>query len=190
MFDGSFEHYLFTQNVPICITSETPMGFPIKDRIDTQRAIMNSFMTYVRGDVEADWVGGLLGPREAAEEPLAFKKGDAWGYCVSFDLHDCDPALIRDPLIIDHYVEKLCMEIGSTPYGKPLIKRFGTKDKEGYSFVQLVTTSSITGHFSEDTNKAFIDIFFCDIYDPQKAVDFSKDFFKARSVDARLTTRA
>lgn len=51
---------------------------------------------------------------------------------------------------------------------------------EGCSAMQFIKTSSITIHFDEEKNRAFIDIFSCKKFNPKKAEKFSKKFFRAK----------
>ena len=51
--------------------------------------------------------------------------------------------------------------------------------------VQLIETSLISGHFANDTNSAYLDIFSCKGYDPAVVEEFSK--ISARAV--RRTVR-
>jgi hypothetical protein len=57
---------------------------------------------------------------------------------------------------------------------------FGEGRVAGYSMVQLIETSLISGHFANDTNSAYLDIFSCKGYDPAVVEEFSKAFFGAR----------
>ena len=54
---------------------------------------------------------------------------------------------------------------------------FGSGDKKGYPLLQLIETSNITAHFSEDTNAAYIDIFSCKEFDVERVAEFTKEFF-------------
>ena len=76
-------------------------------------------------------------------------------------------------------------------YGKPLIPYFGEKEEftKGFSLVQLIETSSITGHFSDYWKTAYINIFSCKKYDKEKAKKFTKDFFKAKRLKTKSLTR-
>jgi S-adenosylmethionine/arginine decarboxylase-like enzyme len=65
-------------------------------------------------------------------------------------------------------------------FGEPVVVRFGEDPKvSGYSLAQLIETSLISGHFAETDNSVYIDIFSCKYYDQEKAVEFTKNFFKA-----------
>jgi S-adenosylmethionine/arginine decarboxylase-like enzyme len=126
----------------------------------------------------------------AESKKLKFDRKDAWGYLASIDLIDCDPDKVRDKKTIEKYIKDLSEVIKCHLYGPPTIARIGEgKRLYGWSFTQLVTTSSITGHFIESNNTIYIDIFFCNYFDPDVAAKFTKDYFKARAMDVHLLTR-
>jgi S-adenosylmethionine/arginine decarboxylase-like enzyme len=50
----------------------------------------------------------------------------------------------------------------------------------GYSMIQLIETSLISGHFANESNAAYLDIFSCKNYDPAIVEEFSKVFFGAQ----------
>jgi len=114
-----------------------------------------------------------------------------FGQELILDLYDCDPQLIRSKKAILEYKDKLCELIKMKKYGKPFCQRFALDNPQaaGYSLVQLIETSSITAHFSELWNRAFINIFSCKTFDADKATEFSKKFFKAEKVKNRVLIR-
>ncbi len=103
-----------------------------------------------------------------------------WGISAMIDLHKCDPNLIREPEIIRKFTIGLCGIIDMKREGEPIIKRFGKGKMEGYSMMQFIFSSSITVHFDEINNRAFIDIFSCKAFDVQKAAEFCYHYFKAK----------
>jgi S-adenosylmethionine/arginine decarboxylase-like enzyme len=123
-------------------------------------------------------------------EKYTFDRRDAWGYLCSIDITDCDPAKVRAQDSILTYNRDLCKLIKCHPYGEPTIARIGDGPQLfGWSYTQLVTTSSITGHFIESNNSAYIDIFFCRYFDPDEAVKFTVDYFNAKNVIVHTLTR-
>ena len=116
-------------------------------------------------------------------------EGKAWGLSTSIDLQDCRPASIRDRATIEAYVVALCELIGMKRYGACQIVHFGEGRVAGYSMIQLIETSLISGHFANDTNRAYLDIFSCKGYDPKIVAEFSKKFFGARSSTISVTLR-
>ena len=115
--------------------------------------------------------------------------GKAWGLCTAVDLHDCNPELIRDAEYIKRYVVELCELIGMKRYGECQVVNFGEGRVSGYSMVQLISTSLISGHFANETNHAYLDIFSCKGYDPAVVESFSKEFFGASRSVATATLR-
>jgi S-adenosylmethionine/arginine decarboxylase-like enzyme len=118
-----------------------------------------------------------------------YKKENCWGISASIDLYGCDPMMIKTPSEIKRFVIELCDEIKMTRHGDTLIDRFGSGDLEGYSFLQFIETSSITAHFDEPENRAFIDIFSCKFYDPEITATFCKNFFKADKYQMNILIR-
>ena len=115
--------------------------------------------------------------------------GKAWGLCTAVDLQDCNPDLIRNAEYIKRYVVELCELIGMKRFGECQVVNFGEGRVAGYSMVQLISTSLISGHFANDTNNASLDIFSCKGYDPAVVESFSKEFFGARRSSSTATLR-
>jgi len=105
----------------------------------------------------------------------------AWGYSLAMDLKQCDPAIIRSKEKIQDYVIQLCKLIDMKRFGDCQIVHFGEGNKEGYTMLQLIETSNICGHFANDINSAFIDLFSCKEFDIKAVTDFTVDFFNANS---------
>ena len=113
-----------------------------------------------------------------------------WGFLTSLDLYHCAGDVIRDENKIKEYVVQLCDLIHMKRFGECQITHFGQDARvAGYSMVQLIETSLISGHFANATNNAYIDIFSCGPYDPEKAANFTKEFFKAESISVNVLKR-
>ena len=88
------------------------------------------------------------------------------------------------------FVAELCELIQMRAYGETLVVHFGEEERvAGYSMVQLIETSLISGHFANLTNAAYIDIFSCKPYDPRRATRFTKEYFRAESIQVHVTNR-
>ena len=111
-----------------------------------------------------------------------------WGFSTSLDLKKCNNK-IRNENDIKDYVIQLCNLIEMKRFGECKIIHFGTGNKSGYSMVQLIETSNITGHFCDDNNSAYLDIFSCKPYDEKEMANFSKTFFEAESFVSKTTYR-
>ncbi len=135
----------------------------------------------------------ILPSTSSAVVPIALQEmvgeGKAWGLCTSIDLQDCDPELIRNADCIRQYVVELCELIDMKRFGECQVVNFGSGRVAGYSMAQLISTSLISGHFANDTNHAYLDVFSCKGYDPAVVETFSKKFFGARRSAATVTLR-
>jgi S-adenosylmethionine/arginine decarboxylase-like enzyme len=114
-----------------------------------------------------------------------------FGWELIIDLYDCDPVSISSEEKIREFAGRLCKILDMKPYGDPMTPYFGENKAhtKGYSLVQFIETSSITGHFSEFTKAAYINIFSCKAFDPEKAEAFTKSFFKAKRISSRYIVR-
>ena len=122
---------------------------------------------------------------------LEYKKTKAWGIASSIDLHGCNPDLIRDSKKIKNFVIQLCELIDMRRFGECVVVNFGENEEvAGYSMMQLIETSLISGHFANKTNRVFLDIFSCKYYSPKVVADFAKEFFKARDYTLNYTLRS
>ena len=128
-----------------------------------------------------------LFPADMGEDLVG--EGKAWGLSTSVDLQDCHPETIQDRKHIEAYVIALCDLIGMKRYGECQIVHFGEGRVAGYSMIQLIETSLISGHFANDTNRAYLDIFSCKGYDPKIVEAFSKKFFGAQTSASSMTFR-
>ena len=119
-----------------------------------------------------------------------FNKVSAWGLHTTMDLKECNPATIRNPKMIEEYVIQLCNLIDMKRFGDPQIIHFGDDERvSGYSLTQLIETSLVSGHFANASNAAYLDVFSCKLYDPNNVLEFSKDFFDAKSYNIRVIYR-
>ena len=112
----------------------------------------------------------------------------AWGKLAVIDLCRCNEK-IKDKKEIKDFVDGLCKVIEMKKVGPTKVKKFGKGKLKGYSAFQFIETSSISCHFDETQNRAFIDIFSCKDFDPQKAIDFSKRYFAAKEAQLKLLIR-
>jgi S-adenosylmethionine decarboxylase len=119
-----------------------------------------------------------------------FIREDAWGILTSVDVHSCDPALIRDAEHVKQFAVDLCDYIDMKRFGETVVVDFGEDERvAGFSLVQLIETSLISGHFANQSNHAYIDIFSCKYYEPAEAAQFTKNYFKGCDVTMTVTLR-
>lgn len=119
-----------------------------------------------------------------------FDSENGWGLLTSLDIHDCDPQVIRDGEAIKRFAVELCDHIEMRRFGDAVVVDFGEDERvAGFSLVQLIETSLVSGHFANLTNNAYIDIFSCKYYEPHAAADFCMRFFKGRNYTMNVVVR-
>ncbi|MBU2102049.1 MAG: S-adenosylmethionine decarboxylase [Candidatus Omnitrophota bacterium] len=119
------------------------------------------------------------------------KEKVVFGFELVMDLSECDITVMSSKKKLAEYVDKLCTLIDMKKYGKVLLPYFGLEKPhtKGYSMLQFIETSSITGHFSEYWRKSYINIFSCKPYDHTLAAKFTKEFFGAKRARMRFLVR-
>jgi S-adenosylmethionine/arginine decarboxylase-like enzyme len=119
-----------------------------------------------------------------------YNKTSPWGLAVSVDLAGCNPQLIRSQAKIKQFVNELCALLKMRKFGPTKVVHFGDDPKvAGFSMTQLIETSLISGHFANQTNSAYLDIFSCQAFPPYQAAQFCKNFFKAKKMKVKITFR-
>lgn len=119
-------------------------------------------------------------------------KNENFGQELILNLYDCNLKTISSRAQIKRFVIKLCQDvIHMKRFGMPLIPHFGHDNPitSGYSLVQLIETSSVTGHFSEYKRSAYLNIFSCAPFDAKKTMIFCKKFFGAKRMKSHLLKR-
>lgn len=119
-----------------------------------------------------------------------YEKEQAWGILASIDVKDCDPDLIRDADYIKQFVVDLCDFIQMKRFGETVVVNFG-EDEEvaGFSMIQLIETSLISGHFANKSNASYVDIFSCKYYSPEEAALFTNNYFKGKQYKLNVCVR-
>lgn len=112
-----------------------------------------------------------------------------WGYLLSLDISRCSGPTIRSKQLITDFSRDLVKRIDMLPYGDPLVEWFGDGPRGGFTLVQLIHTSCITGHFCEESNNAYIDVFSCKPFEPDTVQQTINDYFKPLKIKSQFTTR-
>lgn len=107
------------------------------------------------------------------------------------DIYGCSLKTISSKKKIKEFVDKICLIIRMKKYGQLQIERFGQNSSfgEGYSFLQFIETSSISGHFLENKRIAYLNIFSCQSFNKEKVIQFTKKFFESKGLKSRLIIR-
>ena len=113
-----------------------------------------------------------------------------WGVSSSIDIYGCDPETIRNADKIRRFVVELCELIEMKRFGETIVVHFGEDERvAGFSMVQLIETSMISAHFANQTNTAYLDVFSCRAYNPDRVAEFSRRFFGGTRCMTQVNTR-
>jgi S-adenosylmethionine/arginine decarboxylase-like enzyme len=102
-----------------------------------------------------------------------------WGFHAIMDCSDVELAKIQDADNIRAWIADLLVKIDMVPVGDPIVSLtgIGMPDKEGYTAIQVIVTSSIVAHFIDQDRHIYIDVFSCKEFNPQSVEDSIKQFF-------------
>lgn len=113
-----------------------------------------------------------------------------WGYHLMLDCSGCEIDSIASRQNIYDFVKDLVDRIDMTAHGEPIIEHLLPGDpKQGYSLMQLITTSNICGHFMELDGTAYFDIFSCKPFDIEVAKMVVNEYFHPRRMRVNFLTR-
>jgi S-adenosylmethionine decarboxylase len=114
-----------------------------------------------------------------------------WGYHLMLDCSECDLESMTDRFNIYNFVKVLIKRIDMVAHGEPVIEFLcpGDTDKEGYSLMQLITTSNITAHFIDHHKHIYLDVFSCKEFDVKVVEQTVQEFFGARNIRMNFITR-
>ena len=113
----------------------------------------------------------------------------SWGYHLIVNAGGCDPEAIRSKDTIKRFSDELVKGIDMVAYGPPRIVRFGTSVQKGYTLVQLIETSCISAHFSEESNEVYLDVFSCKAFNKADAMAIFKKYFHPVKITSEFLIR-
>jgi len=113
-----------------------------------------------------------------------------WGYHLILDCSSCNYKKITDVNNIKEFLNKLIPAINMVAHGEPIIEfLLPGEDNQGYSVLQMITTSNITAHFVNRDGAGYIDIFSCKQFDTEIACDYVREFFEPANIKQQLIFR-
>jgi S-adenosylmethionine/arginine decarboxylase-like enzyme len=114
-----------------------------------------------------------------------------WGYHLILDCKSGNLDKIKSKNNIVKFVGDLVDDIGMVAYGDPVVEHFATHIPEaaGFSLVQLIETSSITGHFVDKNGDCYIDVFSCKEFDINIAKAVVQQYFNPLRMRVTYLTR-
>jgi len=112
-----------------------------------------------------------------------------FGYHTMLDCSGCNDGIANRDTIYA-FVKDLIQQIDMTAFGEPIIEYLCEGDpKQGYSLLQLITTSNITGHFLELNGTAYFDVFSCKEYNPEVVKAVITKYFAPHKMRVNFITR-
>lgn len=114
-----------------------------------------------------------------------------WGWHLLVDAKAGDIKSVTSKKQITKFSIELVKRIDMKAYGKPKVVHFAEHDveKEGYSLVQLIETSLISGHFVDISGDFYIDCFSCREYNAELVIDTINEFFNPKSLTTKFILR-
>jgi S-adenosylmethionine/arginine decarboxylase-like enzyme len=119
-----------------------------------------------------------------------YKKENPWGMATCIDLYGCDHKTMTSAKQVTRFVHELCDLIKMKRFGKTVVVNFGADPRvSGFSMTQLIETSLISGHFADNSDAIYLDVFSCKAYPPYKTAEFAKKFFGAKKATVQVSFR-
>lgn len=111
-----------------------------------------------------------------------------WGYHLMLDCSGCNGIDDRDNIY--RFIKDLVKRIDMVAHGEPVIEHLLPGDpKQGYSLMQLITTSNICGHFMELDGTAYFDVFSCKEFEIDTVKEVVNEYFAPTKMRVNFLTR-
>lgn len=112
-----------------------------------------------------------------------------WGYHL---ILDCKSGKnVDDRNTIYNFNSQLVPHIGMEAWGEPIIERFDapTPEEGGYTLVQIILTSTITGHFIDRSGDFYLDIFSCKPFESSNVTSMVEKYFQPELIKQEFRYR-
>ena len=115
----------------------------------------------------------------------------SWGWELLVDMKGCNSHSISSPDHFKAFLKALTDAIQMKLYGEPVLADFAHDEPDigGYTIMQMIETSSITGHFVTKTGDAYLNIFSCREFSPDRALEVITQYFHPASVTSNMVPR-
>lgn len=116
----------------------------------------------------------------------------AWGYEILIGLKGCNEKKLKDIYGVENWIlNELIPQIGMKAYGDFIAHNFATHSHEaaGWSFLQFIETSSISGHLAENIGQAYINLFSCKDFKEDLVAVSCIDYFEATEMEIKFIPR-
>lgn len=112
-----------------------------------------------------------------------------FGYHLMLDCSGCNSNMESKESIYA-FIKELVPSIGMLAHGEPIIEYLLPGDpKQGYSLMQLITTSNICAHFQELDGTIYFDIFSCKDFSAEVAKAIVRKYFSPAKMRVNFITR-
>ena len=114
-----------------------------------------------------------------------------WGYHLMIDCMNCNKEKVKDINNIKKFINALVRCCKMKKLGDLKIEnlQIGNKALDGYSVVQIIHTSSITGHFMDASGDAYIDIFSCKEFNIEEVTTVITKYFNPEKMNKHFLIR-
>lgn len=116
---------------------------------------------------------------------------DYWGYHLLLDCSGSPVELVTERGRLVNFVQRLVKDIDMVAYREPIVEHFATHDpdKAGWSVIQLIETSNISGHFVDKDGSFYLDVFSCKPFDSADVIEVVNEFFEPENIKMRFLIR-
>ena len=123
-----------------------------------------------------------------------------WGKSIHINMHNCqcpeqvfiEPTTFFEgevaSILFQDFTKELLKEIKMKSYGYPTLEWFGEDNCEGYTWVQLIETSNLILHTTEDKS-IYCDLFSCKDYSPDLVISLCHKYFKPEKLSFDILIR-
>lgn len=113
-----------------------------------------------------------------------------WGKHLIIDARGCNIDRVTDSEYITHFTKELVKQIEMVPFGEPQVVHFadGT-DLAGWTMIQLIETSCITGHFCDINGDLYLDVFSCKDFEEQRVTNLLQHMFSPDEIKSQVVMR-
>ncbi|QQG49645.1 MAG: S-adenosylmethionine decarboxylase [Candidatus Berkelbacteria bacterium] len=113
-----------------------------------------------------------------------------YGTELMLDMHGCNPEMFTKENL-GKYISEVLELIQMERHGEPVFweDNSGIPHLDGVSAMQFIKTSTLVIHCMKLMKLSLVNIFSCKEFDPKVAEEFTKNFFGAQAVVARVVTR-
>jgi S-adenosylmethionine/arginine decarboxylase-like enzyme len=114
-----------------------------------------------------------------------------WGQHLLIDARAGHIPSVTSKENIAKFVDDLVVKIDMIKYGPLWIERFATHDpvKSGISFVQMIETSNICGHFVDVSGDFYLDVFSCKAFSTDEVLKLIDEYFQPLSYSYKIVNR-